>query len=87
MIPGYEGTNEGRSADNDIAPEIIEYRVSPHRKISPYNGVKRGITSNTAVHELLECPVCMNVMYPPIHQVIISIVCMSCRIQYVYILE
>lgn len=23
----------------------------------------------TSVHELLECPVCTNCMYPPIHQV------------------
>lgn len=23
----------------------------------------------TSVHELLECPVCTNFMYPPIHQV------------------
>ena len=25
--------------------------------------------STTSVHELLECPVCTNSMYPPIHQV------------------
>ncbi|KAA3454880.1 E3 ubiquitin-protein ligase SINAT5 isoform X2 [Gossypium australe] len=28
-----------------------------------------GITPATSVHELLECPVCTNSMYPPIHQV------------------
>lgn len=74
MIPGcstYEGIIEGCSSDNDVAIESIEF-ASPHRKISPFNGAKRGGTSNTAVHELLECPVCMNVMYPPIHQVNIS---------------
>ncbi|KAL4283570.1 hypothetical protein GQ457_16G025320 [Hibiscus cannabinus] len=27
-----------------------------------------GITPATSVHELLECPVCTNSMYPPIHQ-------------------
>lgn len=27
------------------------------------------ITPTTSVHELLECPVCTNSMYPPIHQV------------------
>jgi E3 ubiquitin-protein ligase SIAH1 len=27
------------------------------------------ITPSTSVHELLECPVCTNSMYPPIHQV------------------
>ena len=28
-----------------------------------------GHPSTTSVHELLECPVCTNSMYPPIHQV------------------
>ena len=28
-----------------------------------------GIAPATSVHELLECPVCTNSMYPPIHQV------------------
>ncbi|KAG6436476.1 hypothetical protein SASPL_101376 [Salvia splendens] len=61
MIPGgtFEGIIEGHSADNDVAHEIIEYR-----NISAFNGPKRGITSNT-VHKLLECPVCVNVMFPP----------------------
>ncbi|MBA0551228.1 hypothetical protein Golob_022122 [Gossypium lobatum] len=31
---------------------------------------KHGIHSNNGVYELLECPVCTNLMYPPIHQVI-----------------
>ncbi|KAH1121968.1 hypothetical protein J1N35_005128 [Gossypium stocksii] len=29
---------------------------------------KHGIQSNNGVYELLECPVCKNLMYPPIHQ-------------------
>lgn len=29
----------------------------------------RGLRPATSVHELLECPVCTNSMYPPIHQV------------------
>ncbi|RRT44323.1 hypothetical protein B296_00055811 [Ensete ventricosum] len=33
-----------------------------------------GIAPTTSVHELLECPVCTNSMYPPIHQVGISYV-------------
>lgn len=33
-------------------------------------GVPSGLTPAAAsVHELLECPVCTNSMYPPIHQV------------------
>ncbi|KAL0436726.1 UNVERIFIED_CONTAM: E3 ubiquitin-protein ligase SINAT2 [Sesamum radiatum] len=71
MTPGgstYVEIMESRNVDCDIAPEIVEYLRSPRRKFLTLNGAKRGIASNTAVHELLECPVCMDVMYPPIHQ-------------------
>lgn len=81
MAPGcstYEGTTESHSTDYGIAPESVEFRASPHRKTLTVNGSKRGIASNTAVHELLECPVCIKVMYPPIHQVIsILIMCFN----------
>jgi hypothetical protein len=30
---------------------------------------KAAIAPTSGVHELLECPVCTNSMYPPIHQV------------------
>lgn len=30
---------------------------------------KHGMYSNNGVNELLECPVCRSLMYPPIHQV------------------
>lgn len=33
------------------------------------SGEKHGLASNNGVHELLECPVCTILMYPPIHQV------------------
>ncbi|KAL3649310.1 E3 ubiquitin-protein ligase sinat2 [Castilleja foliolosa] len=46
-----------------VAAEIVEFRRSSKLNVS-----KHGSSSNTAVHELLECPVCINVMYPPIHQ-------------------
>lgn len=36
------------------------------------NGALLGLTPATSVHELLECPVCTNSMYPPIHQVFFS---------------
>lgn len=32
-------------------------------------GGKNGNNSKNGVYELLECPVCKNLMYPPIHQV------------------
>lgn len=37
----------------------------PHGGAAP----PAGIAPSTSVHELLECPVCANSMYPPIHQV------------------
>jgi len=37
------------------------------RMILPSGG-KLGISSTNGVHELLECPVCLSSMYPPIHQ-------------------
>lgn len=33
------------------------------------NVVPATVNPTTSVHELLECPVCTNSMYPPIHQV------------------
>lgn len=36
---------------------------------------KSGVGSSNSVHELLECPVCANSMYPPIHQVMLSYLC------------
>ncbi|KAI0499403.1 hypothetical protein KFK09_020306 [Dendrobium nobile] len=35
---------------------------------SATSSIKVGISSTSGVHELLECPVCTNSMYPPIHQ-------------------
>ncbi|KAJ4705539.1 E3 ubiquitin-protein ligase [Melia azedarach] len=48
---------------------ILRQRVIVHTQ-KPGIGVagKNGIYSNNGVHELLECPVCTNLMYPPIHQ-------------------
>ncbi|CAA0815186.1 E3 ubiquitin-protein ligase SINAT2 [Striga hermonthica] len=54
--------------ENDIAPENVELRRTPQRKAKTRNILECDMSSDTAVHELLECPVCMNVMYPPIHQ-------------------
>lgn len=76
MAPGgssYQDIGDSRSAyaDYGIAPENAEPKSSPFRKSTAVNiiGGNHGTRSNTAVHELLECPVCMNLMYPPIHQV------------------
>lgn len=41
-----------------------------HRLLHPqFASSKPQIHPTTSVHELLECPVCTNSMYPPIHQV------------------
>lgn len=37
----------------------------------PNNNNNNNGPSTTSVHELLECPVCTNSMYPPIHQVVL----------------
>lgn len=62
----YKSIIESQDADYAIAPEIVEVGTFPSRKSSTL--AKRGAASNTAVHELLECPICMDVMCPPIHQ-------------------
>lgn len=54
------------SADLNPASSSAELRSSAYRKAGPGLG---GNPGNNDVHELLECPVCMNLMYPPIYQV------------------
>ncbi|THF93938.1 hypothetical protein TEA_017628 [Camellia sinensis var. sinensis] len=74
MAPGgsvYQDVLESRTAfaDYGIAPTEMEFRNSTFRKSASVGGGKvGGMASNSAVHELLECPVCLNLMYPPIHQ-------------------
>lgn len=34
--------------------------------------LKPNVTVSSSVRELLECPVCLNAMYPPIHQVLLT---------------
>lgn len=69
MAPGgggmYRDVVESRTAlaDYGIAPTETDSRNPPSRKSPAVVGGKPG------VHELLECPVCRSVMYPPIHQV------------------
>ncbi|MQL75692.1 hypothetical protein Taro_008055 [Colocasia esculenta] len=44
--------------------------------------VKVGVPSTSSVHELLECPVCTNSMYPPIHQCPNGhTLCSSCKLR------
>lgn len=83
MAPGgnnYQDIVDPRTAfaDYGIAPESSEFKGSPFRKSVAVGG-KHGVGSNTAVHELLECPVCLNMMYPPIYQVGFSAKCFQLK--------
>ncbi|XP_057976592.1 E3 ubiquitin-protein ligase DIS1 [Malania oleifera] len=56
-------------------PEVIDppqsenmLDVSEHVNDPAQNALKSNVTVSSSVRELLECPVCLNAMYPPIHQ-------------------
>lgn len=55
--------------DYDMSTSNVELRSSPFRKTATGLGGNLGTNSNNDVQGLLECPVCMNLMYPPIYQV------------------
>lgn len=55
--------------DSDLATSSAELGSSTYRKADPGLGGNPGRPSNNDVQDLLECPVCMNLMYPPIYQV------------------
>ena len=57
------------SMDSDLATSSAELGSSTYRKADPGLGGNPERPSNNDVHDLLECPVCMNLMYPPIYQV------------------
>ena len=57
-------------------PEVIDLpqnedmmEVSEHVNDPAQTALKPNVTVSSSVRELLECPVCLNAMYPPIHQV------------------
>lgn len=56
--------------DSDVATSNAEARSSPFKKAASSLSGNLGMASTNDVHELLECPVCMNLMYPPIYQVL-----------------
>lgn len=73
-------SSDGMIDDDEIPlhhPHIIHSQYSSS-KTSNNNNINNSSSNNdgiaaihstTSVHELLECPVCTNSMYPPIHQV------------------
>jgi E3 ubiquitin-protein ligase SIAH1 len=70
MAPGGSAFKEVLElvAECDIATSKSENNIAPTKGTVILSG-KHGVYSNNGVHELLECPVCTNLMYPPIHQV------------------
>nr|KJB14999.1 hypothetical protein B456_002G155600 [Gossypium raimondii] len=71
MAPGGSACKEVESypavADYAIATTKPESNSMTTKSSFGFVG-KHGIQSNNGVYELLECPVCKNLMYPPIHQ-------------------
>ncbi|XP_027075917.1 E3 ubiquitin-protein ligase SINAT2 [Coffea arabica] len=73
MAPGgsaYENVCESHIAFSDysIVPDNPEFISSPYGEVAAVVSGKLRMPTDSAVHDLLECPVCMNLMYPPILQ-------------------
>ncbi|KAF5208063.1 E3 ubiquitin-protein ligase, partial [Thalictrum thalictroides] len=52
------------SSQNDNFTEVTDQHVND----SSQHSLKPNLPVASSVRELLECPVCLNAMYPPIHQ-------------------
>ncbi|KAM1354391.1 hypothetical protein PS2_028540 [Malus domestica] len=87
MSPGgrfFEDVAESHVAfaDSDVATSTADLRASPFRKVAPGLFGNPGMPPNSNVHDLLECPVCMNLMCPPIHQCPNGhTLCSSCKVR------
>lgn len=69
-------------ADTDVATSTADLRASPFRKAAAGLIGNPGLPPNSNVHDLLECPVCMNLMCPPIHQCPNGhTLCSSCKVR------
>lgn len=49
--------------------DVVEHVIDPTQ-----TSVKQNPIVSSSVYELLECPVCLTAMYPPIHQVRLTLV-------------
>ncbi|KAG5579358.1 hypothetical protein H5410_049985, partial [Solanum commersonii] len=56
---------DGIDVNEIVHSQLFSSSKTPHNNNNKNNNSVRPATS---VHELLECPVCTNSMYPPIHQ-------------------
>ncbi|KAM1325818.1 hypothetical protein ACFX13_047722 [Malus domestica] len=73
MSPGgrfFEDVAESRVAftDSDVATSTADLKAYPFRKAAPGLFGNSRMPPKSNVHDLLECPVCMNLMCPSIHQ-------------------
>lgn len=73
---------EAQSVDSESSTTSNECENIHPAKLFTSSSVKVGSTSTSGVHELLECPVCTNSMYPPIHQCPNGhTLCSSCKVR------
>ena len=68
MESSIECVTDGLMDEDEISSQFSSSKSS-HTNINTNNLNGMVINPATSVHELLECPVCTNSMYPPIHQV------------------
>ncbi|XP_038989735.1 E3 ubiquitin-protein ligase SINAT2-like isoform X1 [Phoenix dactylifera] len=71
MAPGSSICMEipdSQVTDDELASASFKLDGILPPKSSTVSGIKAGSSSTSGVYELLECPVCANSMYPPIHQ-------------------
>lgn len=65
--------DDGRDNPEVIDPPQIEdaMDVTEHEHVHDTSQIalKPNVLATSSVRDLLECPVCLNAMYPPIHQV------------------
>ena len=76
MASGNTYFDDMRSKSEVIDPPQSEdmMEVSEHVNDPAQTTLKPNVTVSSSVRELLECPVCLNAMYPPIHQVWLYII-------------
>lgn len=65
---------DGIDVNEIVHSQLFSSSKTPHNN-NNNNKNNNSVRPATSVHELLECPVCTNSMYPPIHQV-----CFLCSI-------
>ena len=77
MASGNPFFDEMRSKPEVIDPPQSEdmLDVGEHVNDPAAISLKPNLTVSSSVRELLECPVCLNAMYPPIHQVCVKLPC------------